>query len=340
MDSTVQPALTRIDPARSCRDSGTHTPVAGHLAPDRMARRLEPMGTGKRPTPTSMDGREAQTPDPAALDEFLAASRARADAALDEALPAATQHPQELHRALRYAVFSGGKRLRPTLAFGAAVAGGADPEQAMPVAIAAELVHTCSLVLDDLPAQDDNAVRRGRPAAHIAFGGATAILAGSALLAEAFAQCARLPHPSAGATVVAGLTETISSRGLIGGQVDDLAFTPSGTSLDEVAHIHLRKTAALFRFSAWSGGVAAGLSAEHLDRLDAFGCAYGLAFQVVDDLLDEDPRECSVLHVLSRQEARGRIRGLLDQAAREIEVFGPDGWVLAGLARRMEELIP
>jgi geranylgeranyl diphosphate synthase type II len=140
--------------------------------------------------------------------------------------------------------------------------------------------------------------------------------------------------------VVAGLTDTIGSRGLIGGQVDDLAFTPSGTSLEDVAHIHLRKTAALFRFSAWGGGVAAGLSGGHLDRLDAFGCAYGLAFQVVDDLLDEDPGECSMLHVLTRREARGHIRALLDQAACEIEAFGPDGWVLAGLARRVEGLIP
>ena len=278
--------------------------------------------------------------DPAALDDFVAASRARVDAVLDECLPAATQHPAELHRALRYAVFSGGKRLRPTLAFGAAVAGGADPEQAMPVAVAAELVHTCSLVLDDLPAQDDNATRRGQPAAHIAFGGATAILAGSALLAEAFAQCIRLPDPSASVAAGTGLADTIGYRGLIGGQIDDLAFDPSGTNLEDVSHIHLRKTAALFRFSAWGGGLAAGLTGGHLDRLGAFGSAYGLAFQVVDDLLDDDPGQCSILHVLSRREARGHIRGLLDQAAREIEVFGPDGWVLAGLARRVEGLIP
>ena len=278
--------------------------------------------------------------DPAALDDFVAASRARVDAVLDECLPAATQHPVELHRALRYAVFSGGKRLRPAVAFGAAVAGGADPEQAIPVAIAAELVHTCSLVLDDLPAQDDNAMRRGQPAAHIAFGSATAILAGSALLAEAFAQCIRLPDPSAGVTAGAGLADTIGAQGLIGGQIDDLAFSPSGTNLDEVSQIHLRKTAALFRFSAWGGGLVAGLSREHLDRLDAFGSAYGLAFQVVDDLMDEDPGQCSILHVLSRREARGHIRGLLDRAEREIEVFGPDGWVLAGLARRVEALIP
>lgn len=278
--------------------------------------------------------------DPAALDEFVAASRERVNAVLDECLPAATQHPAELHRALRYAVFSGGKRLRPTVAFGAAVAGCTDAQRAMPVAIAAELIHTCSLVLDDLPAQDDNAVRRGQPAAHIAFGSATAILAGSALLAEAFAQCTRLPDPSACVAAVRGLTDTIGSRGLIGGQIDDLAFTRSATSLEEVEQIHLRKTAALFRFSARGGGLAAGLSGRDLDRLDAFGCAYGVAFQAVDDLLDDDPRQCSILHVLSRQEARAHVRALLEQAEREIAGFGPDGWVLAGMARRLEGRIP
>ncbi len=290
-----------------------------------------------KPPPTS-------TPSPvepaALLNEFIAASRERVEAALDECLPAETQRPTELHRALRYAVFSGGKRLRPTLAFGAAVAGGADPEQAMPVAVAAELVHTCSLVLDDLPAQDDNAVRRGQPAAHVAFSSATAVLAGSALLSEAFAQCTRLPDPLACVAVGARLSDVIGHRGLIGGQFGDLAFDPSGTSLEEIEHIHLRKTASLFRFAARSGGLVAGLPGARLDRLDAFGRAYGLAFQVLDDLLDEDPGACSMLHVLSRREARGRVRGLLDQAVREVEVFGPDGWVLAGLARRLEGLIP
>lgn len=275
-----------------------------------------------------------------ALDGFLAASRERVDSYLDAALPAATRHPSELHRAMRYAVFSGGKRVRPALALGAAVAAGTDPGKAMPVASAVELVHACSLVLDDLPSQDNNAVRRGQPAVHIAFDQATAVLAGSALLAESFAQCARLSDPPAGAAAGARLTRAIGSRGLIGGQVDDLAFTPAEASLEDVESIHLRKTAALFSFAAWSGGVAGGLADEQLGRLDAFGCAFGLAFQVVDDMHEEDLDECSILHVLSREEARGRVRGLLDEAVREIEAFGPAGWVLAGLARRLEWRIP
>ena len=278
---------------------------------------------------------------PFALDEFLEASRERVDSHLAAALPAATQHPAELHRAMRYAVFSGGKRLRPALTFGAAVAAGADPELAVPVAVAVELVHACSLVLDDMPSQDDNPVRRGKPAVHVAFDQATAVLAGSALLVEAFAQCTRLSGPAAGAAVVARLSRMIgSSGGLIGGQVDDLAFVPAEASLEDVESIHLRKTAALFSFSTWGGGVAGGLAGEPLGRLEAFGRAYGLAFQVVDDLLDEDLGGCLILHVLTHKQARQRVHELLDEAVHEAEALGPGGWVLAGLARRLEESLP
>ena len=288
----------------------------------------------------SVDEREGEAGSPFALDEFLAASRKRVDASLDAVLPAATKHPADLHRAMRHAVFPGGKRLRPALTLGAAVAAGADPEQAMPVASAVELVHACSLALDDLPSQDDNAVRRGQPAVHVAFDPATAVLAASALLAEAFAQCTRLSNPSASVAVGACLTRTIGPPGVIGGQIDDLAFTPAETSLEHIEFIHLRKTAALFRFSVWGGGVAVGLVGEQLGRLDAFGRAYGLAFQVVDDMLDEDLGKCSILHVLSRKQARGRIHELLDEAVHQIEPFGPDAWVLAGLARRLYGLLP
>lgn len=277
---------------------------------------------------------------PLALDEFLAASRERVNAHLDAALPPATRHPAELHRAIRYAVFPGGKRLRPAAALGAAVAAGGDPEPAMPVAGAVELVHACSLVLDDLPSQDGNTIRRGQAAVHIAFDQATAVLAGSALLVEAFAQCTRLSDPVTGAAVGARLARTIGSTGMIGGQVDDLGFTPTESSLEAVESIHLRKTAALFSFSTWSGGAARGLAGEQLDHLDAFGRAYGLAFQMVDDLLDEDSGECSILHMLTREQARGRVRELVDEAVCEAETFGPGGWVLAGLARRLEGSMP
>ncbi len=276
----------------------------------------------------------------AALREFLTSSRERVDAALDAALPAETEAPPELHRAMRYAVFSGGKRLRPALVFGAAVAAGVDPRLATPVACAVELVHACSLVLDDLPALDDNAQRRGHPSVHVAFGHATAILAANGLLVEAFAQCTRLSDPAAAVAVGAGLARAIGSQSLIGGEADDLAFAPSGTSLDDIASIHLRKTATLFSFAAWSSGVVAGLDAERLDRLGAFGRAYGLTFQFIDDLLDADLDECSILHVLSPEQAGRRAREQCAEAARTIKPFGASGWVLASLIGYLEELCP
>ena len=276
----------------------------------------------------------------AALEEFLAQSRERVDSDLRDSLPAETEPPAELHRAMRYAVFSGGKRLRPGLAFGAAVAAGADPECAIPVAGAVELVHAYSLVHDDLPALDDDDERRGRPTVHVAFGEATAILVGDSLLAEAFAQVARLPEPAAAAAASSGLARAAGSTALVGGQVDDLAFVPAEADLESVTSIHLRKTAALFRFAVWGGGVAAGLEAASLERLDGFGRAYGLAFQLADDLDDADLSECSILHVLSAEQARERARELLQRAVREIEPFGSNAWALAGLAKRLEGQLP
>lgn len=277
---------------------------------------------------------------PPSLEVFLATSRQRVDAVLDAALPPESEHPEELHRAMRYAVFSGGKRLRPALAFGAAVAAGADPARAAPIAAAVELIHACSLVLDDLPALDDDEVRRGRPTVHIAYGHATAILAGNALLTGAFAQCTRLASPAAAVTAGAGLARAVGSRSLIGGQIDDLAFTPAGAGVEDITAIHMRKTAVLFRFAAWGGGVAGSLEGEPLERLDAFGRAYGLAFQIVDDLLDADLGECSILHVLSPAQARQRVRELLAEAGRDAAAFGASGWALSGLAGHLESLLP
>ena len=278
--------------------------------------------------------------DRARLDAFLAASRERVDAQLDAALPQETAPPAQLHRAMRHAVFSGGKRLRPALAFAGAVAGGVDPARATPVAAAVELVHACSLVLDDLPALDDNDTRRGRPAVHAAFGEAIAILAGNALLSGAFAQCAGLGDPAAAQAVCARLARAVDSRAIIGGEVDDLAFTAAPAGIDDITAIHMRKTAVLFRFAVWSGGFTAGLGTEQLEQLDAFGHTYGLAFQIADDLRDAEEDECSVLRALSADQAAARARDLLARTRQAIANFGSHGWALAGLADRLEQQLP
>ena len=263
------------------------------------------------------------------LERFLTESAARADARLDQTLPPASESPEILHEAMRYAVYSGGKRLRPALVFAAAHACHLAPERAAPLAAAVELVHTYSLVHDDLPAMDDDDMRRGRPTVHVKFGEANAILVGDALLALAFEELALAGAPI---SVVGRLARAAGSRELVGGQVDDLAFRPERADARLVSSIHERKTAALFRYCVWAPGVTAGLGAREIESLDAFGLAYGLAFQLVDDLLDGGRDECSILLVTDEAGARARVRAEVDKALAIADAFGEGGAYLRGLA--------
>ncbi len=268
---------------------------------------------------------------------FLAESAARIDVYLDDVLPRSSEPPESLHEGMRYAVFSGGKRLRPVLVFAAARACGLDADRALPLAAAIELVHTYSLVHDDLPAMDDDDLRRGRPTVHVKYGEANAILVGDALLAEAFAVLARGEAPI---PVFARLAHAAGSRALVGGQVDDLAFRPEHATARLVGSIHERKTAALFRFCAWAPGALAGRPARELELLDRFGLAYGLAFQLVDDLLDDDPQECSILRVCDAPAARARIASEVAEATDAAEGFGRSGLHLRGLASAVSGRLP
>jgi len=270
--------------------------------------------------------------------DFLAASCARVDADLDKQLPAESEPPRRLHEAMRYAVFSGGKRLRPALAYAAAIAGGGRPELADPIASAVEMLHAYSLVHDDLPAMDDDELRRGRPTLHVRYGEAVAILAGDALLTAAFGQLGR---PGVPAGAVMRLAEAAGSRNLVGGQADDLEFSGEAATPESITSIHARKTAALFRFALWGGGACAELDAAGLARLDAFGLAYGLAFQLIDDLGDagrED--ECSMLAVLDPAALRARAATHCAGARKAATAFGEAGWALVGLAKALEGRLP
>ncbi|HXX49075.1 MAG TPA: polyprenyl synthetase family protein [Myxococcota bacterium] len=263
------------------------------------------------------------------FERFLEDCAQRIDAHFERNLPSAGEPPQILHEAMRYAVFSGGKRLRPALVFAAAHACELAPERAAPLAAAVELVHTYSLVHDDLPAMDDDDLRRGRPTVHVKFGEANAILVGDALLAAAFEELARAEVPIA---IVGRLARAAGSRELVGGQVDDLAFAPERADAALVRAIHERKTAALFRFSVWAPGVAAARTARELASLDAFGLAYGLAFQLVDDLLDGGRDECSILCVADEAAARVRVREETARALALADVFGAPGVYLRAIA--------
>ncbi len=211
------------------------------------------------------------------------------DAALDRVLPRANTRPTAIHRAMRHSVFAGGKRLRPVICLAAAEACGGRIENAMPAACAVELLHTYSLVHDDLPAMDDDDLRRGRPTCHKLFGEAIGILCGDALLTEAFAVLAEaVPTPRHSvAAMVRELARAGDSRRMIGGQVLDLEAENQPATRASLKRIHEAKTAALLTASLRLGAMSANATPRAMEALTRFGHALGLAFQVIDDILDE-----------------------------------------------------
>ena len=222
--------------------------------------------------------------------ELLALS-ARADEALARALPGEAQPPVELHRAMRYAVLGGGKRLRPLLVYATGLAFGAPLERLDSSAAAVEIIHAYSLVHDDLPAMDDDALRRGRPTCHVAFGEAMAILAGDALQALAFEVLANDALLDVDAGIRLDLLRTLAvacgSHGMAGGQAFDLAAVGRAHDATGLERMHVHKTGALIRASVRLGALAAGCTDAHrLAALEDYGHAIGLAFQIRDDLLD------------------------------------------------------
>ncbi len=222
------------------------------------------------------------------LKAYLEARRAEVDRALQVLLPPANTAPATIHKAMRYSVFAGGKRLRPILCLAAAEAAGGRRAPAIPLACAVECLHTYSLVHDDLPCMDDDDFRRGRPTSHVVFGDAIAVLAGDALQAIAFeaAAAARGTARYPAAKMVAELAATAGSRKLIAGQVLDLEGEGCDLSRRALVQIHESKTAALLATSVRLGAMSANASPGVLAAVTDFGLALGLAFQVIDDILD------------------------------------------------------
>jgi len=223
------------------------------------------------------------------LQDTLEAGRIAADQALERLLPAETRHPASIHKAMRHSVFAGGKRLRPILCREAGrMIAGSMPAVIDELGAALEMLHTYSLIHDDLPALDNDDLRRGRPTCHVVYGEATAILAGDALQTQAYEVLARLQCPAEARVriieEVAHGTGTID--GMIGGQVVDLEAEHSKPDLQTLEYIHRAKTAALITASLVSGGIYAGAHEDESKRLRSFGQQIGLAFQIVDDVLD------------------------------------------------------
>ncbi len=227
------------------------------------------------------------------LDSLLNSYQRRVEQALEQRLPAAQQHPAALHQAMRYAVLGGGKHLRPILVYASGACLGAELESLDVPACAVEMIHAYSLVHDDLPAMDNDDLRRGKPTCHKVFGEATGILAGNALLTLAFQILAQDPALQASAAtrlkMIEILAEACGSHGLAGGQEMDLAAVGKTLSLAELEHMHHHKTGALIRASVLLGAYCAvSVEGALLDQLDRYARAIGLAFQIRDDILDEE----------------------------------------------------
>jgi geranylgeranyl diphosphate synthase type II len=228
---------------------------------------------------------------PESVRDILSSGAELIDHALESLLPSAHQSPVSIHQAMRHSVFAGGKRLRPVLCIEAArMIAGSDhlPAGVEELGAAIEMLHTYSLIHDDLPALDNDDLRRGKPTCHVVFGEAIAILAGDALQTQAYEVLAGLkcPAPQTVEIVRAIAQATGTLEGMIGGQVMDLEAEEHKPTAELVEAIHRAKTGALIRVSLVSGGIYAGGSAEDIERLQAFGRKAGLAFQIMDDVLD------------------------------------------------------
>jgi geranylgeranyl diphosphate synthase type II len=219
---------------------------------------------------------------------FFEEDRAAVDAALDRLMPGENAQPPSIHRAMRYSVQAGGKRVRPILCLEAARIFTADVEPVLPVACALEFIHTYSLIHDDLPALDNDDLRRGKPTCHRKFGEANAILAGDALLTLAFETLANARiDPARRVAILSHVAASAGTvNGMVGGQVADLEAEGHAIQATDLEYIHRSKTAALIRASVASGAIGGGAGDEDVARLKRFGEAIGWAFQVVDDILD------------------------------------------------------
>jgi geranylgeranyl diphosphate synthase type II len=273
---------------------------------------------------------------------------------LDRALLPAGTYPPPLADAMRYSVFAGGKKLRPALAVAASDCLGGERTAVLPVAAALEMIHTYSLIHDDLPAMDNDEYRRGKPTCHRQFGEAAAILAGDALLTQAFSVVAgseALPAER-NVRIVCEIAAACGPEGLIGGQVADLNAAGNDIELPALEYIHTHKTGALLLASVRCGAIAAGGDGQDLKDLGAYGRRVGLGFQIVDDILDieGDPAEtgkatgrdhrhqkATYPALFGIEYSRQRARELVEEALDALRRYGPEAESLRGLARFIEE---
>jgi geranylgeranyl diphosphate synthase type II len=299
-----------------------------------------------------MKGKSRKSPEGAGAAEFLKRARAFVDRKLDEYLPPEAASPQTLHKAMRYSLFAGGKRLRPALVFAACEASGGTFDEAAPAAGAVEMIHTYSLIHDDLPAMDNDDLRRGRPTCHKVYGDALAILAGDGLLTLAFETLARAPRREMIPALVRAMAAGAGCQGMVGGQVLDIEGEGKPATLEGVQAIHRWKTAALIGASCETGALSGGAPLAQAEAMRGFGVKIGLAFQIVDDILDitkpceelgktpgKDQKAGKATYpaVLGVEKARAEAARLIGEAEKDLAAFGDRGRVLQDLARFVME---
>jgi geranylgeranyl diphosphate synthase type II len=290
------------------------------------------------------------------LKQVLEQGREAADTALEQLLPPATQYPTSIHQAMRHSIFAGGKRLRPILCMeaGGMIAAGSLPPGIEQVGAALEMLHTYSLIHDDLPALDNDDLRRGRPTSHKVFGEAIAILAGDALQTQAYEVLAQLACPAEARVAIireiAHATGTID--GMIGGQVVDLEAEHKKSDLATLEYIHCSKTAALITASVVTGGIYAGATTADIAHLRTYGQSIGLAFQIVDDVLDltqtseqlgktagkdAAAEKTTYPALFGIDESLHKADTLVDQACAELNKYGEAAATLKALAHYLVE---
>jgi geranylgeranyl diphosphate synthase type II len=286
------------------------------------------------------------------LPAFFDEDRAAVDAALDRLMPGENTQPPSIHRAMRYSVQAGGKRVRPILCLESARIFTADVTPVLPVACALEFIHTYSLIHDDLPALDNDDLRRGKPTCHKKFGEAAAILAGDALLTLAFETLANAPiEPARRVAILSHVAASAGTvDGMVGGQVADLEAEGRAVQPAELEYIHRSKTAALIRASVVAGAIGGGADDEDVARLKRFGETIGWAFQVVDDILDVEESSAALGKTAGKDAAQQKAtypslygleksrrfaKELEERAMAEIEPYGQR----AARLRELAELI-
>ncbi len=285
------------------------------------------------------------------LSQALNETAAAVTDALGRLLPVPEGHEGRVAEAMRYATLTGGKRLRPFLTVSSARLFGVEGEPALRAAAAAEMIHCYSLVHDDLPAMDDDDLRRGQPTCHIQFDEATAILAGDALLTYAFevlAGDATHPDPAVRCELVGGLAVAAGSAGMVGGQMIDLAAADTELDLAGITRLQNLKTGALIAFSCEAGAILGEATPDHREALAAYGRDLGLAFQIADDLLDVESTEAELgkavgkdadhgkatfIDLLGLEGARDYSRQLVDSAIGRLDSFGEGAILLKEAAR-------